>query len=229
MAKAIVTGGSSGLGVAIIRDLSALGMDIVAISRRQPELHNNVCWLKTDLSNLKEVNALCSTLKKEIGKIDLLINNAAISPASRIINLKEAEFDEVSTVNFLAPRMLIRALSNNLADGGTVINIVSRVALEGRIGLAAYGIAKAMLLDYTTLNANLFAAQGTTIFAVNPGYMATGMATEKATEIQKKESLFGTIATADRASKLILKLWKQNFVHGTFINLDSRMYNRWMN
>jgi NAD(P)-dependent dehydrogenase (short-subunit alcohol dehydrogenase family) len=225
MKIAVVTGGSSGLGAALIDKLIEHKFHVVTTSRRSA-LNKSAEWIKTDLSKPEEVNAFADSVMEKYGSIKLLINNAALSPAARLINMSFDEFQEVINVDFVAPRILMNRFASKLT-GGSIVNVVSRVGIEGRIGLTAYGAAKELLFDYSLLMAPQFAKQLVKVFTVNPGFMFTENISDKVLETQKQESILNRYMTPELSAKLILQIVKQNFGAGNLIDLDSRIYKIW--
>jgi len=225
MKIAVVTGGSSGLGASLIDLLIEREFHVVTASRR-PALNKSAEWFETDLSKPEQVNKFAETVIKKYSTIDLLINNAAYSPAARLVNMTFEEFQEVLNVDFIAPRILMNRFAKVL-NGGSIVNVVSRVGIEGRVGLTAYGVAKELLLDYSVLVASEFAKQAVKVFAVNPGFMYTENISDKVLETQKQESVLKTCMTPLLSAKLILQLLESDFAVGTLIDLDSRIYKLW--
>lgn len=225
MKIAVVTGGSSGLGASLIDLLIEREYYVVTASRR-PALNKSAEWYETDLSKSEQVNSFANAVLKKYGSINLLINNAAFSPAARLVNMTFEELQEVIDIDFIAPRILMNRFSDVLS-GGSIVNVVSRVGIEGRVGLTAYGVAKELLLDYSILIASQFAKKAIKVYAVNPGFMYTENITDKVLEIQKNESVLKTCMTPKLSANLILQLLERDFAAGTLIDLDSRIYKLW--
>ncbi|OGJ84512.1 MAG: hypothetical protein A2268_11000 [Candidatus Raymondbacteria bacterium RifOxyA12_full_50_37] len=225
MKRAIVTGGSSGLGYACAEVIGSAGYQVTSLSRRNTSAPGVAC-LPLDLSNSREIDAMAARLRSKGDKIDILVNNAGISPAGRVQDFSEQDFDATMQVNFSAARLLIEGL-RPLLQGGVVINIVSRVGYEGRHGLCAYGVSKGMLIGYTQTIAAELAQDNVRIYGVNPGFIITGMVTEKAIARQKGESLFGSVSDVHAAARFILMLAQSEWSTGAIYDFDSRVYNGW--
>lgn len=225
MRTAVLTGASSGLGASLANLLLDKDYHVITVSRRPP-LNKRVEWIQADLGTASEVEMCVAKILKENKSISLLVNNAAVSPASRIINMSYADFYKVIEIDFLAPRKLINGLAAVLT-GGTIVNIISRVGLEGRIGLSAYGAAKELLLDYTLVNSESYARQGIRMFAVNPGFMYTEMVPDKILDVQKAESVMNVCMTPELSASLIFQLIMSSFSGGNVYDLDSRIYRQW--
>jgi NAD(P)-dependent dehydrogenase (short-subunit alcohol dehydrogenase family) len=162
-----------------------------------------------------------------LGKLDTLINNAGISPGAKIQNLAEEDFDRVIRVNFTAARTLTEYLLPKFGGEGAIINILSRAGFEGRSGLAAYALSKGLLSGYTLGLSRDLVGYGPRVYGVNPGFMTTGMATDKALRIQRAESILGTVSVPETSAEIIYCIARGDLGPGPFFDIDSRIYRTW--
>jgi NAD(P)-dependent dehydrogenase (short-subunit alcohol dehydrogenase family) len=182
MRRAIITGASRGLGLALARSLAGDGWALVIDARGAAELDR----VASELGSVTEVIALPgdvsdpahrSALVAAAGeRVDLLVNNASVlgpSPQPSLERYPLEELEQVYRVNVLAPLALAQLVLPRLPDGATIINITSDAAVEPYEGWGGYGSSKAALEQ---LSAILAAEHPELrIYAVDPGDMRTQM------------------------------------------------------
>ena len=185
MPVTIITGASAGLGRALARTLANLGWDLVidargsdALRRVQGELaeRTNVVAIPGDVADpghRREIAAAAA----QLGRLDLLVNNASRlgpSPQPRIEDYPLDELSRVLDVNVIAPAAMIQlTLSLLTATAGVVVNITSDAAVEPYAGWGGYGSSKAALDQLTTIFAAEHPELG--VYALDPGDMRTEM------------------------------------------------------
>jgi NAD(P)-dependent dehydrogenase (short-subunit alcohol dehydrogenase family) len=185
MPVALITGASAGLGKALATALARRGWTLL-MDARTPE---PLARIRDELAELTEVHALTGDVAnrphrealaakvQELGRLDLLVNNASTlgpTPLPRLTELDIAALSEIYHVNVSAPLALIQlTLPNLLASDGLVINISSDAAIEHYEGWGGYGSAKAAL-DHLT---GTLAAEHSQLhwYALDPGDMRTAM------------------------------------------------------
>lgn len=184
MPNAVITGASAGLGRAVAESWAGLGWTLVIDGRRTELLeqieatlsrHTRVIAIPGDVTDPEHRNRLISAVR-ELGSIDLLINNASElggSPQPALADLASDTFSRLFEVNVGAPVQLIRAALPYLSPTGAIVNISSDAAVEHYEGWGGYGASKAAL-DHLTLT---FAAEhpDRRFYAVDPGDMRTAM------------------------------------------------------
>lgn len=185
MKVVVVTGGTRGLGLEIVRKLKTEGYLSVAIGRScSPELQalideepQRVAFTPYDFRNTDRIHELARRLGREYGRIYGLVNNAAIGHDGILATMHEREISELIQVNLTAPVLLTKYLLRPmLINGrGRVVNISSIMADTGFSGLAVYGATKAALSGFTRSLAREVGKAGITVNTVAPGYMQTGM------------------------------------------------------
>ncbi len=226
MKTALVTGGSGGLGLCLVRKFLESGYRVITLSRRGTS-ENGAESHCVDLRNDTEVGDFIHSIKSSVEKLDVLVNNAAISSAARILNASEESFDETLKVNFISAQKLTEAFLPLIATNGAIVNIISRVGFEGRIGLCAYASSKGLLAGYTLHLAERCRHVGVRVYGVNPGFMVTDMVNENAVMLQKKESLLGVVSVPERSADMIYLIIKDETGIGPIIDIDSRIYQSW--
>ena len=196
---ALVTGGSRGIGRAIALRLAAEGADL-AICARNTEAADAVaaeiealgrrCLVRqTDVANSEQAAALVAATLEELGRLDVLVNNAGVTRDNLLMRMKEEDWDEVLAINlkgaFNCAKAAVRPMLK--ARGGRIVNITSVVGLQGNAGQANYAASKAGLIGLTKSLARELASRGITANAVAPGLVPeTGMTGGLAEEVQKQ-------------------------------------------
>lgn len=154
---ALVTGGSRGLGYHMVKGLAQRGADIIVASRKLKncekvadevrQLGRTALAVSAHVGQWDQCDALIEKAYSEFGRIDILINNAGMSPASSSHEVSEKLFDSVLNLNFKGPFRLASQIAQRMAvgGGGNIINISSTGALMALPGVVPYGCAKAAL------------------------------------------------------------------------------------
>ena len=160
---ALVTGGGRGLGLHMVRGLAQCGADVVVASRKLDActaaaeevraMGRRALAVAAHVGRWADIDRLVESAYAEFGKIDILINNAGMSPTAPSHETTEALFDSVLNVNFKGPFRLGSLVAKRMADGdgGCIINISSVASLQPAPGLAPYSGAKAALNAMTVV------------------------------------------------------------------------------
>ena len=183
---AIITGSSKGIGLAIARGLAEHGANIVLSSRNQESLDVQVNQLKKDGLNavahschVGDENQRKDLIKKTIesfGKIDILVNNAAINPVYDSLEKMSSEvYEKMMNVNLKAAFDLSNLCFPYLKaeKNGSIINISSVEGLKPSLGLGIYSITKAALIMLTQVQAKEWGKHGIRSNAICPGFIKT--------------------------------------------------------
>lgn len=179
---ALVTGGTSGIGREIARQLGAGGAHVVVTGRDADrgndtvraitEAGGSADFVAVDLGDAAAVEHLAAeALRLGSGRIDILVNNAGLFPFGATADVENATFDSVMAVNVRAPFALVRALAPGMVERGqgAVVNVTTMVASFGMSGMALYGSSKAALQLLTKAWAAEFGPAGVRVNAVSPG------------------------------------------------------------
>lgn len=179
----VVTGASRGLGAAAVRAMVAEGAQAVAAARSADalaaladELGDAVVAVPCDMRDREAVAGLVDEAVSRFGRLDSVVNNAGIAPASAFVDQSDAVFDEVLAVNLAAPAALARRAAHHWIDTaspGSVINVASTSALKGKPVLAAYSASKGGLLRLTEALAGEWARHGIRVNVIAPGAFET--------------------------------------------------------
>lgn len=202
--RAIVTGGSRGIGRAIIKELamqsccSILFTDITFGNLSSVECAEEIqkeiglpdvkiYAFKADASSFDEAQAAVDEAVKVIGGVDILVNNAGITRDNLLLRMTEKEFDDVIKINLKSVFNYTKAVLKPMIQqkSGRIVNIASVVGLIGNAGQANYAASKAGVIGFTKSTAREVASRGITVNAIAPGFIETDM-TAKLNEKQRE-------------------------------------------
>ncbi len=154
---ALVTGGSRGLGLQMVRAFAERGADVIIASRKLENceavaeevrgLGRRALAVAVHAGKWDSIDALIVRAYEEFGRVDILVNNAGMGPASPSHLVTEQLFDSVLNLNFKGPFRLASQIGKRMADGGggVIINVSSSGALQPLANVVPYGSAKAAL------------------------------------------------------------------------------------
>lgn len=235
MPVALITGASGGLGRQLSLTLSAQRYSVAAnyvSSDREADnliktIGNNSLALKADVGDSKQVRTMADKVKKEFGRLDVIINNAGITKDNLLLKQTELEWDVIINTNLKGCFNVIRAFAPLMAQsgGGHIINISSYSGMKGKAGQAAYSASKAALIGLTVSAAQELSGYNIRANAVLPGYMMTemGIKGQKAADNAKQESALKRLSEPKEAADFILYLVKTENITGQVFCLDSRI------
>ena len=185
---ALVTGASRGIGKAIALSLGKSGAEVIVNYSSSEEKANEVVEkiknhgskahkLKFDVADEESVNNSISQITKEIGSIDILINNAGITRDGLLMRMKSSQWEEVIDTNLKGVYLCTKYVSKFMLKkrSGKIINITSIVGIIGNPGQANYSAAKAGVIGFTKTCAKEFASRDIKVNAVAPGFIETEM------------------------------------------------------
>ncbi|MDQ2924172.1 MAG: glucose 1-dehydrogenase [Acidobacteriota bacterium] len=184
---AIVTGGNSGIGMAIVLELAEQGANIVldyvahpdateALEKQVVALGDRVIGVKADVSQVVELQKLFVTAVKDFGRVDIMVNNAGVETRTSILDTTEEQYDNVLSINLksaffgtqLAAQQMIRQ-----GDGGRIINLTSVHEDWPMPGNTAYCLSKGGMRMLTRTAGVELAPHNILVIGVGPGAVAT--------------------------------------------------------
>ncbi|SFW73419.1 SDR family oxidoreductase [Chitinophaga sancti] len=176
---ALVTGGTKGIGKAVVKRLEQAGATVIVIARNQPEDPQSAnTFIAADLARAEEVSKVADIIKKQFGRIDIIINNMGANtyPGGGFSTLTDEDWNQALQVNLLSSVRLDRALlPMMLAQQSGVIIHVSTTSSQFPIWEAtmAYSTAKSALNTYSKALATEVASKGVRVVTVSPGLNKT--------------------------------------------------------
>lgn len=186
---AIITGGTRGIGLAVVKKFLDNGAVVVLCGSREETVNKALAEIKSerpeaqaegawpDLTSLAEVQKMASDVYEKYGKIDILVNNAGISARDSIYQYTEEEFDKIMNLNIKAVFNCTRAVVGYMKEqkGGSVINTSSVVSIYGQPAGCGYPASKFAVNGLTKSLARELGADNIRVNAVAPGVTRTDM------------------------------------------------------
>jgi len=184
--QAIITGGASGIGLAIVKKLHGLGVKVVlcdlnlqSLEAAKKTVGNNARTLCMDVTNLMAVEAAIGGLVKESGPIDILVNSAGVTGITNVKSheVDPANVDFVFRVNFFGSYHTSRVVLPGMLQQkyGRILHIASIAGKEGNAGMMAYSASKAAVIGMTKAQGKELAETGITVNALAPAVILTPM------------------------------------------------------
>ena len=186
--SALVTGGSRGIGRAIVIRLATQGADVaftykgndVAAAETTGEVEDlgrRAISVMCDVRDIESAEASVKATLEAFGKVDILVNNAGITRDDLIMRMSAEAWREVLETNLFGAFWMTKAVTRPMlkARGGRIINITSVSGQAGQTGQANYSAAKAGLIGLTKATARELASRGITVNAVAPGFVETDL------------------------------------------------------
>ena len=230
---AIVTGGTRGIGKAIVYELVKKGIKVVInfvksedIAKQiQDELGNRVRVYKADVSKRNEVKGLIKYTLKEFGNIDILINNAGISQTKLFTDISDTDWDTMLqtnlTANFYTIQEVLSIMIHN--KSGCIINISSIWGVTGGSCEVHYSVAKAGINGLTRALAKELGSSNIRVNAIAPGIIETDMTsgyTEEELESIKDEITLERIGKPEDIAKCVSWLVDDTYTTGQIIEIN---------
>ena len=239
--NALVTGGSRGIGKAIVLELAREGANVALTyisneDRAKEEIGEVESYdvkglaIKADVSKEEEVNNMIEIVNSELGGIDILVNNAGITKDNLLIRMKTEDWDDVINTNlkgvYLCTKAVVRGMMKKRY--GKIVNIASVVGISGNAGQGNYSASKAGIIGFTKSIAKELGSRGININGVAPGFVETDMTNvlnEKIKEEMLNQIPLKRFAKPEDIADVVVFLCseKANYITGQIINVDGGM------
>ena len=185
--RALVTGGSSGIGEAIAHALGAAGARVLLVSRSETELaasasslrsrRIDATWLAADLADTDALRRVAAEAEQRLGGIDILVNAAGVNLRQPFAEVTPQSWQTQIALHLGAPFFLTQALAPGMAarGWGRILNIASLQSFRAFANSAPYGSGKGGVVQLTRAIAQEWGAQGITCNAIGPGFFPTAL------------------------------------------------------
>lgn len=231
---AVITGGSRGIGEAIVRKLASLGANVAVIYAGKDEAAESVCAgcrqehnvvakaYQCDVSDFSAVKETVGQIKNDFGTVHILVNNAGITKDGLLAMMKEEDFDRVMDINLKGAFHMIRHMAGLFIRGkeGCIINITSVSGIMGNAGQCNYAASKAGLIGLTKSVAKELAPKGIRCNAIAPGFIVTEMTENQADNPLLKMIPLGRMGETQDVAEAVAYLVTAKYVTGEILRVD---------
>lgn len=237
----MITGGSKGIGLAIVELFADDGASVWYLSRTEAENHGEIAaaaeaaggalrWIPTDMAEEASIEEAVKQVLSEAGTVDVLVNNAGITRDGLIMRMKTDAWDDVIKVNLTGTFIACRALARSMtkARKGAIINISSVVGITGNGGQTNYAASKAGLIGFSKSLAKELASRNIRVNVIAPGFVATQMTQDLKEEYQealKMQIPLGRIGKPEEIARVVQFLASENagYITGQVLAVDGGM------
>lgn len=241
---ALVTGGGQGIGKAIALKLADSGADIIInyidiannkeiaenTKKEIEELGVNCTLISANVASFDETKDMFDQVKKQYGRLDILINNAGITRDNLILRMKEEDFDSVIDVNLKGTFNCMKHATRLMMKQkyGRIVSLSSVVGIIGNAGQVNYSASKAGIIGMTMSLAREVGSRGITVNAVAPGFIQTAMTDVLSDEIKNQmlaQIPLGCLGEVEDISSTVLFLVSDEakYITGQTIHVDGGM------
>lgn len=231
---AIVTGGSRGIGAAIVKKFASMGANVAVIYAGNQEAAQTVCEAcikeygvkaaayRCDVASFDQVKATVAAIKAEFGTAHILVNNAGITRDGLMPMMSEAAFDAVLDTNLKGAFNMIRHCTGLFlrTKEGCIINISSVSGLMGNAGQCNYSASKAGLIGLTKSVAKELAPRGIRCNAIAPGFIRTDMTGSQEDNPLLAMIPLGRMGEAEEVAEAAAYLVSAKYVTGEVLRVD---------
>ena len=231
---ALITGGSRGIGAALVRSLAAAGARIAFTYRSSAgpaealadELGEGVRAYQSDAADFAAAKQLIQTVVADLGGLNILINNAGVTRDNLLLRMNEEQWDTVLDNNLKSVFNLTKhALRPMLRGGGSIVNVSSIVGLQGNAGQANYAASKAGIIGFSKSVAREMGSRNIRCNVIAPGFIETDM-TDELPEKVRQDYLAGIplkrFGTAQEVAGACIFLGSDlsSYVNGQVLSVD---------
>lgn len=233
---ALVTGGSRGIGRAVVRALAEAGADVAVNYQRQAEaaeavrqeveaLGRRCLMIRADVSRAQEVRRMAETISADLGPVSVLVNNAGIARTQTPDEITEEDWDEMMDVNLKSVFLVTQAFLPAMRESGwgRIVNISSAAVQLGGIIGPHYTASKAGMLGLTHSYAAMLAGEGITVNAICPALIETDMIAGNP-RARPQGIPVGRLGKVEEVSEVVLMLVRNGYMTGQTLNVNGGLY-----
>jgi 2-deoxy-D-gluconate 3-dehydrogenase len=242
---ALVTGATQGLGQGYAIALAEAGADIAALDRSDvtetgkaiAALGRRFMPIRCDLreASVEDLQQIVARVVAEMGRLDVLVNNAGIIRRAPAIEFSEKDWDDVLQINLKAVFFLSQAAAKVMAKQGSgkIINVASMLSFQGGILVPSYAAAKSGVAGITRSLANEWAKYNINVNAIAPGYMATDNTAPLRADSSRNQSILDRIPAGRwgtpgdlKGVVVFLASAASDYMHGSIVPVDGGWLTR---
>jgi len=236
---AVVTGGTSGIGLALVRGLAEAGADVVPVSRRKEQVDaaadeveqrgRRAVRVTADVGDRASLQAALQATVEQLGKVDILVNCAGITKRTPTLDLSDEEWNGILETNLTGTLRACQVFGRHMLERGSgrIINIASLASFVGLFEVAAYTASKAGVAGLTRALAVEWGSRGVNVNAIAPGVYRTALnaglldGTERGKEFRLRTPMrrFGRVEELAGAC-VFLASDASSFVNGELLAVD---------
>jgi len=233
--NALITGGGSGIGLAIATRFVEEGARVFLVGRRQTELEKAVTLLgakatavQGDLTVAEDVERVFETIKREAGRLDIVVANSGTGGSSPLEGITEAQFDTIFDLNARATVFTVQKALPLMTAGGSIILVGSVAGSVGFPGSTAYSASKAAIRSFARTWTSEVAPRGIRVNTISPGPIETGMMDGAPDEMKQffiSRIPLGRLGKPEEvaAATLFLASDQSSFISGSELVVDGGM------
>ncbi len=234
---ALVTGGSRGIGLAIAEAFYTAGARVGVLGRNGQaaqdvagKLGERARGFACDVGDPVQVQSAIEACEKELGPVDVLVNNAGFTRDGLLVRMSDADWDEVQETNLKGAFHTTRAVTRGMMKRrwGRIINVTSVVGITGNAGQSNYCAAKAGLIGFTKAVARELAPRNVLVNAVAPGFIETDLTkvlTEEQRQFRFQQIPLGRFGRPEDVARAVLFLASDlaEYITGQVLVVDGGM------
>ena len=238
----LITGASGGIGNALVKKFVSLGGNVLGAGTKTEKLdlikkqYPNIKVKKFDIGNHSGIEEFIDNVSLELGRLDVLINNAGINMDNLSLRMKDEEWKKVININltstFLLSKHAIKQMLKN--KFGRIVNITSVVGHTGNLGQSNYSASKSGIIGMSKSLAIEYAKKNITVNCVSPGFIASDMTMNIAEKVKlylTSRIPMGKLGTGEDVSNCVafLSSLEASYITGETIHVNGGMYMSWQN
>ena len=233
----LITGASGGIGNELVKKFVSLGGNVLGSGTKNEKLdkikkqYPNIKVKKFDIGNHSGIEEFIDNVSLELGRLDVLINNAGINMDNLSLRMKDEEWKKVIDINLTSTFLLSKyAIKKMLKTKfGRIVNITSVVGHTGNLGQSNYSASKAGIIGMSKSLANEYAKKNITVNCVSPGFIVSDMTMNIADKVKlylTSRIPMGKLGTGEDVSNCVAFLSSEqaSYITGETIHVNGGMY-----